>query len=127
VDIEEFRDEIRHRIHALAIESDVVLIPLGVSHPDHVIVAAEALMACERHGALYVYEDLPYRVQFPDQVAATLASRLNDEWIMECVDPFARSIIEIKTAAVECYRSQLSPEMRRWCLVPERLWRTRRA
>lgn len=123
VDVEEMREEIRDCIRVVARESDVVLVPLGISHPDHLIVAAESLEAVRGHGAAFVYEEQPYRVQFPEQVAATLAVREHDGWELHLDDSFNRSIIEIKSAAVECYRSQLSPEMRRWCLTPERLWR----
>lgn len=93
------------------------LVPLGIQHPDHVAVAAAAREAVA--GELWIYEELPYRVNYPELTAAALAE----------IGPAPAHIdggpYEIKAAAVECYQSQLSPEMRRWVGVPERVWRLR--
>lgn len=50
---------------------DAVLWPVGLGHPDHVLTA-EAGRLCVGRVPRYVYEELPYRVLFPEVVPEAL-------------------------------------------------------
>lgn len=86
--------------------ADVVIAPVGVRHPDHLAVAA----ACKPF-AHCLYEDLPYRVLWPEQVPM----------LGEAV--FTLPCSEQKLAAVRCYRSQLGGEPGEALLADERYHR----
>lgn len=91
-----------------------VLLPCGIgSHPDHAFCAdldGQFFKGFEfRFGR---YEDLPYRVMYPD-----------DRFTGPVLEgPFVENL-ELKRRAVACYASQLHTEdIERCCFVPERLW-----
>lgn len=83
--------------------ADVVIAPVGVRHPDHLAVAA----ACKPF-AHWLYEDLPYRVLWPEAVPV----------LGEAV--FTLPCSEQKFEAVRCYRSQLGGEPGEELLAAER-------
>lgn len=83
--------------------ASVVIAPVGVRHPDHLAVAA----ACKPF-ADWLYEDLPYRVLWPEAVPA----------LGEAV--FTLPCSDQKLAAVLCYRSQLGGEPGEALLADER-------
>lgn len=99
----------------IATTTGPVLIPLGLQHPDHEITHRLAVEAANDRQVV-LYEELPYRIQYPEIVAARLAALP-----VEPIDLGAGDI-DLKRAAVECYRSQMNPFMRRTVFVPERLW-----
>lgn len=123
--IEQSRKEIFDWIRDLSEIPDQILLPLGLKHPDHIVVGAEARAATKWHNSVWMYEELPYRVQFPENVAAEMRTMRRDGWEMELGSPWPTpptSMLHLKVAAMECYRSQVSPEMVRWSQVPERIW-----
>ncbi len=71
---------------------DVVVCPVGIRHIDHVHVAA----ACKGHAA-WLYEELPYRVLWPEMMPARFGFDAD-----VTLPPSA-----VKRQAVECYRSQI--------------------
>lgn len=86
------------------------LYPWGISHPDHVAVANAAPKNALR------YEELPYRVQYPEQ---TPCAQRHDFWgLMQ----LPSADVAAKHHAVECYRSQMSTSVRQCVYVPERVW-----
>lgn len=95
---------------------DQILIPLGIHHPDHLLVASVALEAATATSAeILVYEELPYRVQYPQASVTRARAYTNTAFETECGPE--------KRAAVECYASQLSDTIRNCVFVPERVWR----
>lgn len=108
---------------AQSLQPEGILWPAGLGHPDHLLVAA----AGRRHvdgawpTALYVYEELPYRVLFPEQVPAALA-----EWGADFRQPptfLGTGDLDAKDAALRCYHSQLWSLDERARLCPERFHR----
>jgi LmbE family N-acetylglucosaminyl deacetylase len=110
-----------------AFASPTLLIgPLGLAHPDHHTTrrAYQALVATTGIEA-WIYEDLPSRVLWPEEVPVAL-----DWWREMGHKPelgfVGSGSLERKEAALSCYRSQLwalNGLSEHACLVPERLWR----
>lgn len=99
--------------------------PLGLQHIDHVLVSCAFLtMAQQLDVDAWLYEELPYRVQWPEQVPGALA-RVPSQFHVER-DYIGDGPLALKSSAVMCYRSQ------QWGLdghshfVSERFWRLRR-
>lgn len=101
--------------------------PLGLGHPDHRTVAREARAAIE-HGRIFVYEELPYRIMWPEQAAAALDDIRAEGWTIDEVPaPLQSGPLDKKRAAIGRYRSQFprgaeDPML----LCPERVWRCSR-
>lgn len=99
---------------------EMVLAPLGLKHPDHILVANSVSMLGLSN--LYFYEDLPHRVTHPELVFERL-----DHFGLKRNKPvfIGDGPIADKVRALWCYRSQ----MRRGDLnpynlyVPERFWK----
>ncbi len=109
-----------------------ILVPLGIHHPDHLFFAPILWDVALRSGAhVAVYEDLPYRVMYPEEVHGDLG-RLSD-----CAAVFnywpENSIanggfVKQKLEACALYESQWSPpegDAPRCCSAPERIWQLR--
>lgn len=108
---------LEEQLRKYAVVSDPVLIPYGVEHPDHVEVGVAARRACEIVGRRYlVYEELPGRVLWPEHV------RPFDRQLQLYDDLVQEPRLELKRAAIACYRSQLWALHEHACLVPERYW-----
>jgi LmbE family N-acetylglucosaminyl deacetylase len=101
--------------------------PLGLGHPDHRTVAREARAAVE-HGRIFVYEELPYRIMWPEQAHAALDEIRAEGWTIDDVPaPLQSGPLDRKRAAIGRYRSQFprgaeDPML----LCPERVWRCSR-
>lgn len=96
-----------------------VWVPLGIHHPDHILLAALALDVLQGR-PFVLYEELPYRVLYPEATATALACiRLR-----RTLHPRGtRAALGAKRSAVESYRSQLRGDEAARCLyVPERTW-----
>lgn len=103
--------------------------PLGLAHPDH-HAAAEVLrrVLLERPDLEpYVYEDLPSRVLYPDEVATRLQWwRLMGWHVGDAHGLLGLGALDVKQRAVDEYRSQLvalGPQGLAAVRCPERMWR----
>ncbi|WP_246795020.1 PIG-L deacetylase family protein [Burkholderia perseverans] len=130
--------------HTLAtVRPDTLLMPLGLFHSDHTLVA-DAVLAClaglrpEASGdappappAAYAYEDVPYRMM-DGFVEARLRLLAANDWSMEQVELASASddtrLGRLKPAAIAAYRSQLrafGPDGQANLHAAERHWRVR--
>lgn len=106
--------------------SDPLLIPVGLGHPDHELVARCVTEAVHRKGrTVWLYEDLPYRVIEPRAVGPALDAHRARGWKIAddpvTVTPEMRMVAR-KAAAVACYQSQLWSLDEHAVLAPERIW-----
>lgn len=100
-----------------------VIAPLGIQHHDHRIVACAARDTARRLKVpVFVYEELPYRVLDPEETVRCLGELRETGWRIEPA-VFPQGDRTQKRAAVECYQSQLTDDIRDSLTVPERLWR----
>lgn len=101
--------------------------PLGIGHPDHVLVA-RACRDAVPVGALVLYEELPYRVLHPEQVVDALEAVRAEGWTVDALPyPLPQGPREVKERAIACYKSQFPNGAVDPCLlVPERAWRITR-
>jgi LmbE family N-acetylglucosaminyl deacetylase len=112
------------------LDPEFVLAPLGLVHPDHVGVreaVIEAMSAGET--PLWLYEDLPARVQHPASVAVALNALRDKGYELE-LGFIGTGPIDKKMDALWCYRSQMGlPEFsnRHEVLVGERFWQVTKA
>jgi LmbE family N-acetylglucosaminyl deacetylase len=113
---------------------DAWMIPLGLGHPDHRLAADAALIAAERwlpFQPVYLYEELPYAVEDPAEVAGRkrrLAERgltLEADDTLDCLDDRA-----LKKAVFRCHasqRRQLRWRARTATRTQERVWKLARS
>lgn len=96
-----------------------VLVPLGIYHPDHLAVSEACRLTPWGDAAVGVYEDLPYRVWWPDQ-----AFHRRRAWgLADGDEPETQAgPLDLKLKAAECYRSQITDDIREVLSVPERVW-----
>lgn len=94
-----------------------ILVPLGVRHADHLITAPVAQLEAMATGArVCVYEDLPYRVMYPDEAVA----RMDDLTVIEFAG--ASGHLAEKQEACRLYSNQFGEDAARCCFAYERLW-----
>lgn len=104
-----------------------LIAPVGVAHPDHELTSdAAVLCLCDPTVELVLYEELPGRVLWPDQIAARLAV-LNDV-LAPLGGRLEHSFVGtgplwMKQRAVALYGSQQWALDRRCLFVPERFHR----
>lgn len=108
--------------------ASTILVPLGIHHPDHVYFApALRQAALERPSRVAVYEDLPYRVMYPDLTASLRRDLLLAEGAH--LESIANAgFLKQKLEACALYESQWSPpegDAPRCCSAPERIWSLR--
>jgi LmbE family N-acetylglucosaminyl deacetylase len=112
-------------------EARSVFVPLGVTHPDHVIVSDAALLAVVASSLeSYVYMDMPYGQARPGEVRRRLR-RIARKFQIDLVAPFAGDL-QSKSEAVNAYSSQIKAlrqgfgkTFNRVFVDPERYWRVR--
>lgn len=109
-------------------EYEFIMAPLGLGHPDHVLVT-DAVLMVKTDLPLYLWEDLPLRVVEPEKVPSRLIDVFNHNLPIEKLwqtgttnDKMAK-----KVRAMLCYKSQihtgiLDPYL---MYVPERFWKYR--
>jgi LmbE family N-acetylglucosaminyl deacetylase len=106
-----------------------LVIPLGLGHADHRLAAEACLMlAGQRSGDTYLYEELPYSAEnhhdAADRKAALARRGLGLEEHATTGPPDGRAL---KRAVIECHASQRRPLGRRRVKIavrtPERIWR----
>lgn len=102
-------------------DADVVASPLGLTHPDHIAVAAACRMLA-RPGWI-LYEDAIYRAD-DGRTEAAIAALRNDGFVPE---PIQVPPAQAKRAAVDAYRSQVLGlgTLVEDAFRPERYWELR--
>jgi len=102
-----------------------VMAPLGLGHPDHAQVFYCVTKAMGPGVPLFFYEELPYRVLWPEQAhAAKKMLQLNGFQIQELPFPILQGDRDRKAAAIAEYHSQFPKGADDPCLlVPERVWK----
>jgi LmbE family N-acetylglucosaminyl deacetylase len=106
-------------------EPEYVVGPLGLVHPDHILVRNALLEATDKYELpVWLYEDLPSRVTQPDSVHFALEEVR--EQVFDALPGFIGSgSLDAKMSALWCYRSQMGlPEFENihQLLVGERFW-----
>lgn len=103
-----------------------VFAPLGIGHPDHLLVARACREAA--YDELLLYEELPYRVLWPEQVFQALDEVESEGWRLDPLPwPTPAGDRAVKERAIAKYRSQFPAGADNPCLlVPERVWRATR-
>lgn len=109
------------RLRELIRENTHVVAPLGIAHPDHSQLAAAALGCFADAETFWVYEELPYRVHFPEFTAEALDG-IRALGLTAALLPEQPHDDGLKRAAVACYRSQLDDVHQPALFVPERIW-----
>jgi hypothetical protein len=109
-----------------------ILVPLGIHHPDHLYFAEPLWRAAlERPSHVAVYEDLPYRVMYPEEVHGDLGrlsacAAVFNYWPENSIAN--GGFVKQKLQACALYESQWSPpegDAPRCCSAPERIWSLR--
>lgn len=107
--------------------ASTILVPLGIHHPDHLYFAAALLEAVwQRPGHVAVYEDLPYRVLYPEETAERMRPFVARGDRLESIAN--GGFVKQKLEACALYESQWSPpegDAPRCCSAPERIWSLR--
>jgi LmbE family N-acetylglucosaminyl deacetylase len=127
-------DELRDR--GQAERGGAWVLPLGLGHPDHRL-AAEAGLRCvsaiwagDGAADVYVYEELPYAIEDPADVAARKRDLLEHGFALEADgDLEFLGDRKLKTAVLRCHASQrrtLRRRARAAVRTPERIWRLTR-
>jgi LmbE family N-acetylglucosaminyl deacetylase len=108
-----------------------VFIPLGVTHPDHIIVSDAALHAVGvANLEAYVYMDMPYGQARPGQVRRRLR-HIGRKFEVDPLAPFVGDL-QTKAEAVNAYSSQVKAlqqgfgrSFNQVFIDPEKYWRVR--
>lgn len=107
------------------VQPKLVVGPLGLGHADHIRVR-DAVLAAHRGLPLWLYGDLPYRIQRRRSVKAALKTIRKRGYTLEELRGVAVGVEEAKTAALACYPSQVQRIEVGQLMVPERFWRATR-
>ncbi len=111
------------------IEADLWVVPLGILHTDHQIVGRACRSLITRSALLvdwWIYEELPYRLEYPAQLESARQTAKEDGVLLEPVDPVVNRDLAKKRSAIRCHRSQLRVLGRRIDLAvnsPEKYYR----
>lgn len=97
-----------------------LLAPVGLLHPDHIATSEAALQLADVYD-VWLYEELPGRVLWPELAASRLANI--DERFDLAHQFIGEGPLTMKLRAVHCYVSQLWALDRRCITVPERFHR----
>lgn len=92
---------------------DNILVPLGIHHPDHILVRNICVSSIEITG---FYEELPYRILYPE---------LRSQVVQEFTGYRGGKVYEhnpLKEQAVKAYASQIAPHLFPQLFVDERIW-----
>lgn len=103
--------------------AEALLAPLGIQHPDHVLASDACLRLAGEGIATWIYEELPYRVVWPEAAEARKAFLRSRGWELVPDHP-GDGDAAAKERAIKRYASQTFDL--HCCLVPERFWVVRR-
>lgn len=98
---------------------DGIVGPLGIQHPDHLLVSEACLWLANQGVPTWLYEDLPYRVVWPEQAMRRHYDLRDHGWHL-VPDFLGGGDSTLKAQALNCYASQEVDI--HCCLVPERFW-----
>lgn len=110
-------------------EYERVISCLGLLHPDHILLGDAVVEASKSFDApLYLWEDLPNRVLYPEEVPKHLAHVQAQGFKTTLEAPGGAGPMADKIRALLCYRSQLGTGDLDFnlLLVPERFWKLRK-
>lgn len=110
------------RLELLSQSCSELLGPLGLMHPDHRRTSEACLALLDRGVTLWLYEELPYRVLWPEQVCARLVELDVRGYDVE-LSFIGTGPMAAKMRAVKAYASQQWALDRRCLVVPERIHR----
>lgn len=96
--------------------ADTVYVPVGIHHPDHLMVSDAMVALVATVASVWFYEELPYRVLYPRLLNERLVA-------LGLVDIHTVWPNAVKADAVRCYDSQVDDELITKLLVPEHIWR----
>lgn len=115
-------DELTAWLHEAIDGYDNVYVPVGIHHPDHVMVSDVMIGLLAGHPRVSFYEELPYRVLYP----YLLADRHNTiRTALGRYDVRVTFTTVAKDTMVRLYYSQVDEDLITKLLVPEHLWRLR--
>lgn len=98
---------------------ELILAPIGISHPDHERLGdAVAKLAPTTRTPVYLWEDLPDRVTWPERVVERMGVLPK-----MALDFLGDGSMVAKIRALTCYRSQIGLINTYNTFVPERFWR----
>ncbi|HEY2024709.1 PIG-L deacetylase family protein [Paraburkholderia sp.] len=126
-------DALNTALHRAVLEAEptTMLIPLGLFHSDHLLVADACLTLMQRHPAVSVvaYEDVPYR-SMPGAVQDRLCELGKRGYLADTAQALDTTVTprheQMKRAALDAYRSQLrafGADASARLFSPERYWR----
>jgi LmbE family N-acetylglucosaminyl deacetylase len=125
---EELPDAIAATLASLRPPATAWVIPLGLGHPDHRLVAEAGLILADREaGDVFLYEELPYAAEDASEVAAR--KRHFAERGFELKDDTSVGIAAdraLKASVLRCHASQrraLRRRLRVTTRTPERVWK----
>lgn len=96
--------------------------PLGLAHSDHEVTNKACMIAAKDMGVpIWLYEDVPARVLWPEQVSGAV-KRAEDFGFTSSMGFLGSSDLALKKEAVACYQSQLWALDQHVIYVPERVW-----
>jgi len=114
--------EVAEAIRELVRDAGLVASPLGLTHPDHVAVAAACFDVARTHSSVrwIVYEDAIYRAKDGESEAAVAGLR-NDGLVL---NPIEFPPASLKRVAIESYTTQLRGlgDLVQDAYLPERYW-----
>jgi LmbE family N-acetylglucosaminyl deacetylase len=90
---------------------DTWMIPLGLSHPDHVIAASACLALVDEFPEVdwLVYEELPYALYQPGAVGSAIADLRSQGFDVQPPGIETSPDSGRKRRVIDCYRSQVKP------------------
>lgn len=100
---------------------DSLYFPLGIHHPDHILVSDIMLEIFDRFQNIYVYEELPYRVLYPELVKERI-SWFNSNYRLTM--PILCDNSPKKSSLVRIYSSQTrNNDILEQLAEPEKIWK----
>lgn len=116
--IDEISEQLVRRMEQIGAQE--LLGPVGLLHPDHVATSEAVLQLVDVYD-VWLYEELPSRVLWPELTASRLAN-IGERFDVE-LQFIGEGPMTVKARAVHCYASQQWALDRRCLFVPERFHR----
>lgn len=99
---------------------DNIYIPLGIHHPDHILLSDKLFKIMDMYDKQYfIYAELPYRILYPNLYEDRINKFLSKNKLEEVNINFTKN----KTDAINKYKSQIDNNLIEILIVQEKLWR----